>query len=276
MPEGPECAATAKSISDFMTDKTLVKVEVLSGRYTKKPPPGLEEFNLMLPMTCTGWGTKGKFIYGGFGPGGSKINCFVWNTLGMSGHWSYNERKHSRVRFDFKDGTSIWYTDTRNFGTLKFNMTFEETEKKLLELGPDPLSHDIEIDQFRHRLFKKNSKGEKTICEALMNQKTVAGVGNYIKAEVLWLSKVSPLRKINSLSEEEIISLRDNIQSVIRTSYQNGGATIKSFYGADGSKGNYSSKFLVYNQKQDPYNNNVIKTKTPDGRTTHWVPEVQK
>ena len=71
-------------------------------------------------------------------------------------------------------------------------MTLEETNKKLLELGPDPLTHDISIEQFRTRLFKKNKKGEKTICEALMNQKTVAGVGNYIKAEVLWLSKVSP------------------------------------------------------------------------------------
>ena len=109
-----------------------------------------------------------------------------------------------------------------------------------------------------------------------MNQKTVAGVGNYIKAEVLWLSKVSPLRRVADLKEAEIVSLRDNIQKVIRTSYQNGGATIKSFYGADGSVGTYSSRFLVYNQKTDPYDNPVTKTKTPDGRTTHWVPEVQK
>jgi DNA-formamidopyrimidine glycosylase len=155
-------------------------------------------------------------------------------------------------------------------------MTFEETEKKLLELGPDPLTHDIHIDQFRNRLYKKNKKGQKTICEALMNQKTVAGVGNYIKAEVLWLSRVSPLRKVNELKEEEVVAIRDNIQNVIRTSFQNGGATIKSFYGADGTKGTYSSKFLVYNQKLDPYNNKVVKTKTPDGRTTHWVPEIQK
>jgi len=276
MPEGPECAATAQSINNFMTDKILTNVEVLSGRYTKKSPQGLDCFKAMLPINCAGWGSKGKFIYGGFGPGGSEIQCFVWNTLGMSGYWSYSEKKHSRVRFDFEDGSSIWYTDTRNFGTLKFAMNFEETQEKLLQLGPDPLTHDIHIDVFKDRLFKKNRKGEKTICEALMNQKTVAGVGNYIKAEVLWLSKVSPLRTVNSLTDEEVISLRDNIQSVIRTSFQNGGATIKSFYGADGSKGTYSSKFLVYNQKLDPYNNNVVKTKTPDGRTTHWVPQIQK
>jgi len=275
MPEGPECAATARSLDEFMREKRISNVEILSGRYSKKSPDGLEEFKSMMPIRCDGWATKGKFIYGMFVDREGK-KCFVWNTLGMSGYWSFTQQKHSRVRFDFEDGSSIWYTDVRNFGTLKFAMTFEETENKLLELGPDPLTHDIPIDQFRTRLFKKNKKGEKTICEALMNQKTVAGVGNYIKAEVLWLAKVSPLRTVNSLTEKEITDIRDNIQSVIRTSFENGGATIKSFYGADGSKGTYSSRFLVYNQKVDPYNNKVVKTKTPDGRTTHWVPEIQK
>ena len=66
------------------------------------------------------------------------------------------EKKHSRVRFDFSDNTSIWYTDTRNFGTLKFNMTLDETNKKCLSLGPDPLTHDIPIDVFRKNLYTKN------------------------------------------------------------------------------------------------------------------------
>jgi len=258
-----------------MSGKTLVNVSVLSGRYAKKHPDGLDSFRAQLPLRVWNWSSKGKFIYGYLGQQGSK-ETFIWNTLGMTGYWSFSEKEHSRVRFDFQDGTSIWYTDTRNFGTLKFGMTYTETEKKLLELGPDPLTHDVPIDLFEKRLFTKNKKGEDTICEALMNQKTVAGVGNYVKAEVLWLSKVSPLRKVKDLSREEMIAIRDNIQSVIRTSFQNGGATIKSFYGADGSKGTYSSRFLVYNQKVDPYNNKVIKTDTPDGRTTHWVPEVQK
>ena len=275
MPEGPECATTARSIDKFMEGKTLINVEILSGRYTKKLPHGFESFQSKLPIKVNGWTSKGKFIYGSF-ENEDKSKCFVWNTLGMTGYWSFSEKKHSRVRFDFSDKTSIWYTDTRNFGTIKFNMTCSETEKKLLQLGPDPLTHDIHNLQFTKRLYEKNKKGNSTICEALMNQKTVAGVGNYIKAEVLWLSKVSPFRVVSSLTKDEIELIRKNIENVIRTSYKHGGATIKSFYGADGTKGEYSSRFLVYNQKVDPYNNKVVKTNTPDGRTTHWVPEVQK
>lgn len=275
MPEGPECATTAKFLDKFMKNKTLTNVEVLSGRYSKKSPDGLQKLNLSLPKKVSSWSSKGKFIYCTLLDENDK-ESFIWNTLGMSGYWSLSQKDHSRVRFDFDDNTSIWYTDTRNFGTLKFEMSYNQTEKKLLELGPDPLTHDIDIAVFEKRLYSKNSKGEKTICEGLMNQKTVAGVGNYIKAEVLWLSKIAPERKIKNLTREELILIRDNIQNVIRTSYQNGGATIKSFYGPDGSKGTYSSRFLVYNQRFDPYNNKVIKTNTPDGRTTHWVPEIQK
>ena len=66
MPEGPECAATAQSINNFMSEKTLINVEVLSGRYTKKSPPGLDIFKEMLPLKSAGWATKGKFIYGRF------------------------------------------------------------------------------------------------------------------------------------------------------------------------------------------------------------------
>ena len=184
MPEGPECKATAHSIDGFMCGKRISNIEILSGRYTKKSPPGFEKFKSMMPAHCIGWIAKGKFIYGVFGEIEGP-HFFIWNTLGMSGYWSFSPKKHSRVRFDLEDGSSIWYTDTRNFGTLKFAMTLEETNKKLLELGPDPLTHDISIEQFRTRLFKKNRKGEKTICEALMNQKTVLPSGVLVLTTLL-------------------------------------------------------------------------------------------
>ena len=43
MPEGPECAATARSLDEFMSNKTIVNIEVLSGRYLKKKPEGLDK-----------------------------------------------------------------------------------------------------------------------------------------------------------------------------------------------------------------------------------------
>jgi len=62
---------------------------------------------------------------------------------------------------------------------------------------------------------------------------------------------------------------------VLRESFQNGGATLRTYKNFDGTVGQYSSRFAVYNQKTDPDGNEVIKEKTDDGRTTHWVPSVQ-
>ena len=91
MPEGPECKATAHSIDGFMCGKRISNVEILSGRYTKKPPPGFEKFKSMMPAHCIGWIAKGKFIYGMFGEIEGP-HFFIWNTLGMSGYWSFSPK----------------------------------------------------------------------------------------------------------------------------------------------------------------------------------------
>jgi formamidopyrimidine-DNA glycosylase len=58
-------------------------------------------------------------------------------------------------------------------------------------------------------------------------------------------------------------------------SYHCGGATISTYKDGNGNEGMYNRRFAVYNQKTDPFGNNVIKEKTRDNRTTHWVPEYQ-
>ena len=263
MPEGPEVKIFIDNLNQNFRHYQIKSIKVLSGRYIKKPILKLKN---LVDKKIKSFNCKGKFIWFDLD------DIVVFNTLGMTGSWSRTKKNHSRIEIKFYENDTLYFNDIRNFGTFQIKDK-EELFKKLKSLGPDMLSSPPNSSQFISLLRKKSNKD---ICSVLMNQNVISGVGNYIKAEVLWLSKVSPLRTVNSLTDEEVISLRDNIQSVIRTSFQNGGATIKSFYGADGSKGTYSSKFLVYNQKLDPYNNNVVKTKTPDGRTTHWVPEIQK
>ena len=156
MPEGPECASTAQFINKFMSNKEISNIAILSGRYSKKNPDGLEEIRSMLPVRVSSWSSKGKFIYGHVDSGRGH-SSFIWNTLGMSGYWTVSKKKHSRLRFDFSDGSSIWYTDMRNFGTIKFNMSHDETQDKLLSLGPDPLNVDINIDTFKEQKGRKNN-----------------------------------------------------------------------------------------------------------------------
>jgi DNA-formamidopyrimidine glycosylase len=190
----------------------------------------------------------------------------------MSGTWSKSQGKHSRIKLSLEDG-DVFFNDIRNFGTLKIVKGKDLLINKLNSLGPDMLNDDIDDDLFSRRikLCKK-----KTVTQAIMDQSIIAGVGNYLKAESLYISKISPHRSCEDLTSQEISLLNESIKKTIRASYETGGATISTYTGFEGEIGEYSQRFLVYNQKTDPHGNPVIKEKTKDGRTTHWVPNIQR
>ena len=266
MPEGPEVRRIAKGLSERVSGRKLLKVEVLSGRYTKKEVPGMAEAVVSLPAEVKGVGVHGKFMYWIV-----NNDYFLWNTLGMTGCWTARPKKHSRVKFCLEDG-DVYFTDVRNFGTLKFVKGRRSLIDKLKTLGPDMLAEDVSNDVFRQRIEKKP---DWEICKAIMNQAVVSGVGNYVKADALWLAGLSPTRKVKDMSIEEIDTLNDCIKKVLRTSYESGGATIRTYQNFDEKNGEYSSRFLVYSRDKDPEGNEVLRQKTSDGRMTHWAPDKQ-
>ena len=268
MPEGPEVRKYGKDLAEAVSQKVLKEINVLSGRYTRKPLAEASEFIANLPAKVTGVGVHGKFLYWIL-----NNDFYVWNTLGMTGHWSPDKRKHSRVEFCFDDDTKVYFNDQRNFGTIKLVRGRHYLLEKLKTLGPDMLAENISDDMFFQSLRKK---AKWPITKAIMNQKVIAGVGNYVKADSLWLAKISPHRTVESLADKDLSALNTAIKKILRESFESGGATIRTYENFDGTLGQYTKRFLVYNQKKDPEGNEVIKEKTPDGRTTHWVPEVQK
>ena len=106
MPEGPEVKRMSQDLASEVSGKLLTSIEVLSGRYTKKPLAGLTEVNKVLPTKIIGAGCHGKFM---FMLTSSGYN--VWNTLGMTGRWSRTKTKHSRVEFAFESGSKIYFED---------------------------------------------------------------------------------------------------------------------------------------------------------------------
>jgi formamidopyrimidine-DNA glycosylase len=266
MPEGGECRRFAENLAHRVSGQTIQSIEILSGRYKENPPEGYEEFQASLPIKVVGTGVHGKFIYWILD---SEFN--IWSTLGMTGAWRAQPGKHSRVKFTLSNG-DVYYDDMRNFGTLKFANNRHALLNKLKTLGPDMLAEDIDEIEFIDIMRKHNKKN---ITKVMMNQSVIAGVGNYVKAESLYIARISPMRNIADISDDELRRLCQSIKLVLRESYKSGGATIQTYANFNGEIGEYSQRFCVYNQKTDPDGNLVQKDKTPDGRTTHWVPKVQ-
>jgi formamidopyrimidine-DNA glycosylase len=109
-----------------------------------------------------------------------------------------------------------------------------------------------------------------------MNQSLFAGVGNYIKCEMLYRCRISPHRLVQDLTQDEICQLWNWGKLIMRASYDQGGASIRNYRQVNGETGGFTFEFEVYAQKQDPNGNTVVREETLDGRTTHWVPEVQR
>ena len=189
----------------------------------------------------------------------------------MTGSWSKTATKHTRVTLQTSNG-EVHYNDIRNFGTLKFVYGKHELLKKLSSLGLDLLSQDVSNDDFLVQMRKHDSKN---ICKVMMNQSVLAGVGNYIKAEALWISRLNPGLTVSDIEDFQLLELKEAVREVMLSSYLHGGATFLTHSDFSGQRGEYTSRFLCYNRKIDADGNQVIKTKTPDGRTTHWSFERQ-
>ena len=268
MPEGPEVKRAAEALAKVLTGQMIERVEILSGRYTKNPFDGHADLVAELPKRVVGAGCHGKFIYILLDGGDSSL----WSTLGMTGHWSRSASNHARVRLSLADGTDVYYNDTRNFGTLKWSRGRRMLAQKLKSLGPDMLAEDVTHERFQAAMLRKPKW---TLAQALMDQGIVSGVGNYVKADSLWLSRLSPHRKVDSLSSEEFELLNDSIKRVLRTSYESHGATIKSYKGFDDESGGYGERLLCYGREKDEDGEEIVREETLDGRTTWWVPARQ-
>ena len=200
----------------------------------------------------------------------------MFHTLGMSGTWRIQQKnpKYGRLCFIRDDGKRCHYKDYRRFGTFKiFNPETapSKLERKLQkDLGPDILNEEVTFADWQQRFRKVNHYN---VTKAMMNQKVVSGIGNYIKAEALYRAGISPHRTVESLSDAELQDLYRCSLWVIKASYEARGATIRNYEMPDGSKGDFKFKFQVYAQETDPSGRTVIRDKTPDGRTTHWVKE---
>lgn len=290
MPEGVEVLLSAENIRPLVKGKQVgIIIPGEKSRYASDPPEGLHDFltSFRKPLDtkisideCKVLSVKthGKFMYWEF-----SNNWYLTCGFGMTGQWSPKAGKHVCLDIRLHDYdpslyanevSHIYFNDPRHFGTIKFIQGKEQLNIKLSELGWDPLQDDL--NKSSPWLINKLSKTSKPIGQVLMDQSLFSGVGNYIRAEALYLAKMSPWRMANQISKDDALILFQKCIDVMQESYQHQGATIQTYKTVYGENGRYSSCFKVYGKKVDPLGNQIIKEDTPDKRTIHWCPSIQK
>ncbi len=176
--------------------------------------------------------------------------------------------RHTRKVFNFDDGSQLIFNDMRKFGWWK---KVKETKKIEEEFGTEALETDI--GTFKILLRKRpNSK----IKPLLMDQKFIAGIGNIYSDEILFASKVGPLRLVKTLTAEEIKNIFQNIKKILEAAIRYRGSSVRHYLDACGQKGDYVKYHKVYQREKCFVCGTKIKRIKIGGRSAHFCPKCQK
>jgi formamidopyrimidine-DNA glycosylase len=176
------------------------------------------------------------------------------------------ERRYSTVAFRLADGRALHYRDIRRLGTLAL-MDEHRFEEYTSALGVEPLDSAFTPEHLSSRL--RGSR--QAIKKVLMDQRTLAGVGNIYANEALWRAKVDPSRAAGTLSGGEITRLHDEIVDVLRDSIAARGTSFRDYRDARGERGRFAEQLQAYGRAGEPCRrcgHRLIGTHAIDGRMT--------
>lgn len=262
MPELAELKLTADYINHIAKDKVFYRI--------KKNPThkGLDISNdIQVPFTikAESRGKELKLELNSLPGSELYVSANLMMTMGMSGHFKWVEHgifeKHAHLMFQ-TDGGSLAFVDVRRFGKWKWGFWGEDR-------GPDPTEQFQDfVRNIKANLHKKDF--DKPICEVLMNQKYFNGIGNYLRAEILYRVDINPFTPARTAlaTAPEIYKL---CQWAPMQAYQLGGGELKDWKNPFGP---YKEMMQSWDDFIKCYGNKAMsKVEDRNGRTFWYDPK---
>ncbi len=272
MPELPEVETIKRQLNLLVAGKKIKKVEVLLSKIVKMP---LTEFKKAVRgAKIKEFNRRAKIIIVKLDNGWSLLV-----HLKMSGQLIFDgpKNKYTHVIFYFSNGHHLAFNDLRQFGYIKLIKTeglqdFLQKEK----FGPEPFEKRFTLPLFVTLLDRRPNA---RIKQFLMNQKNIAGIGNIYSDEILFASRVHPLRKIKDLKPTEVKNIYQNIKKILAQAVKSKGTSADLYLDAFGREGDFFKHLKVYGRESEKCLNkcgSVIKRLKINGRSAHFCPNCQK
>jgi formamidopyrimidine-DNA glycosylase len=249
----------------------VASVEVLWAR-SIAVPPAPEFVRRLTGRTITGVGRRGKFLLLRL-----DHNETLAVHLRMTGRLLYRPAgaapdPHLRVRILFEGGDELRFADQRKFGRL-YLLDPSGLDALFARLGPEPLDAEAGREQFLALLRRRRG----ALKSLLLNQAAIAGLGNIYANEALFRAGLHPLRRAETLTEEERVRLYEAIQETLQSAIEHGGTSIATFLSALGSYGRNQDYLLVHQRagKPCPRCGTPIARTVVAGRGTFFCPRCQ-
>ncbi len=153
-------------------------------------------------------------------------------------------KKHNHVHFIFNK-FKIIYNDPRRFGFIRYFSSKSKLNYFFENKGPEPFEKKFNF----FYLKKKLSNKKKNIKNFLLDQKFVSGIGNIYASEILFYSKINPLKKGKDINNKEIKKIIKYSRFVLKKAIKKGGSTIRDFKNSRVNKGSYQNEFIAYSRE---------------------------
>lgn len=286
MPELPEVETVRRGLEPTLAGARITRVE------RRRPDlrfPFPEDFDARLTgAKVLGLDRRGKYILAPLDTGETLIL-----HLGMTGrfriedgdrvltpgefvHPSSEDEKHAHVVFDTDRGARVTYVDARRFGSMDIARSDALNDYPAFAgMGPEPLGADFDAAYLAVRL----SGRRQSIKAMLLDQGTVAGLGNIYVNEALHRARIDPRRDAGSLTRARLNRLVIEIHAVLDEAVEAGGSTLRDYAGADGAPGYFQHRFRVYGRAGEPCPTRgckgAIERIVQNGRSTFFCPSCQ-
>lgn len=269
MPELPEVETVKNTLKKLILSKKIILANVYWNNIIAFPE--VSEFKKLIEnQTINDILRRGKWLMF------ELDDYFLLSHLRMEGKYNVKTKnddlsKHEHVTFLFNDETELRYHDTRKFGKMYLIDKKEVYNvKPLNELGKEPWDKALTIDYLKTKLKKKPIKTE------LLDQSIITGIGNIYVDEILFLSKINPLKEGKSLTNKELENIIKYTRDILEKAIKLGGTTVKSYTSSEGVHGKFQNELLVHTKEECPNcHGEILKIKV-GGRGTYYCNKCQK
>ena len=271
MPELPEVETVRQTLRNNILGKKVVGINILYERMIVGTDK--ETFtNSLIGKTLEEINRLGKYLIFDFG------DIYMLSHLRMEGKYFIKSKdeelaKHEHVLFEFSDGVTLSYADTRKFGTMELKKESELiTTHPLASLG-------IDANLITKDYLEKQMKGKhKDLKAFLLDQSMIAGIGNIYADEICFMSNLHPKQDIYYLKDSEYEQIANSSVEVINKAIKAGGTTIRSYTSSLGVTGLFQLELNVHTMVGKPCprcGTTIIKTRVA-GRGTYICEKCQK
>jgi formamidopyrimidine-DNA glycosylase len=177
--------------------------------------------------------------------------------------------------FFLSNGKKLIYCDARRFGNFRLQPLVDYRQlKPYKDIGIDLLNESVDAKY----LFSRCQERKISIKIALLEQNIISGIGNIYASEILFATKIHPLKKTNQLTYSEVEKIVLAAQSILKEALKLGGTSAFDFINPLAQKGDYQTKLKVYARAKKPCYvcGKLIESKEINSRNTFFCSQCQK